>query len=365
MADVVIVGGGVVGLSLAYELARRGAEVELLERGRLGGEASWAGAGIVTPASREGAREPIDRLRAESVELTARWSHDLREETGIDNGYRPCGALEVAIEEEDRQAWKKSLKAWKAQGVPAHELEPAEAHRREPVLSAHLTGVYHLPTEAQIRNPWHLEALAAACRRRGVALREQSPVVEVLREEGKVKGLRTPWGRVEGDRYVIAAGAWAAALLEPLGLKLDAKPMRGQIALLKGPSKVLDHVVWAGHRYLVPRDEGRVLVGSTMEDAGFASYPTAAGIQGLLAFALRLAPGLADLEFEKAWAGLRPGSADGHPYLGLVPGLENLYAACGHYRAGFELAAGTALVMAQLLQGKEPAVPLDAFRVDR
>ena len=154
-------------------------------------------------------------------------------------------------------------------------------------------------------------------------------------------------------------------MLAELGVPLPVKPLRGQIVLLKGPPQRLRHVVWCGSRYLVPRDDGRILVGSTQEDVGFAPTSTAQGVQELLDFALRLAPELGSFEVERAWAGLRPASPDGLPFLGLVPGFDNLYLATGHSTAGFELSAGSALVLAQLLCGETPAVSLDAFRLDR
>jgi len=364
-SDVVIVGGGVVGLSLAYELSAHGVGSHVLEKNHLGMEASWAGAGILTPASLEGAREPIDRLRAHSVALTEEWSQALREETGIDNGYRPCGALEVAVGTEDRPAWSRSLEAWHQQGVPAQELDSKQLAEKEKALAEDLNAAYFLPTEAQIRNPWHLRALATACVQRGVDLAEQAPAHGFVVEGKRVTGVKTPSGVVSGEKFVVSSGAWAAALLNEVGLELKARPMRGQIVLLKASQPLLHHVIWAGPRYLVPRDEGRILVGSTMEDAGFASHPTAEGVRELLAFALRLAPALGSLEFEQAWAGLRPGSVDGLPYMGQVPGFENLYVSCGHYRAGFELAAGSALVMRELLLEQPLSVPLEAFRPER
>jgi glycine oxidase len=171
--------------------------------------------------------------------------------------------------------------------------------------------------------------------------------------------------RFAGDVFVAAAGAWSAALLAEAGVSLAVRPVRGQIALLRPPAPLFSHVLWRGPRYLVPRADGRVLAGATEEEAGFAAHPTAAGVDGLLHLAFDLVPALRDAPFERAWAGLRPGSADGLPYLGAAPGFDNLYIAAGHFRAGFELSAGTARVMAQLILGEEPEVPLEAFRPDR
>jgi glycine oxidase len=364
---VVIAGAGVIGLSLAYELSGRGAAVILLERGEPGREASWAGAGILTPASPAAAVEPLDRLRALSSTRIARWSGELRESTGIDNGYRRSGALELASTAEEVAALRQAADAWHAQGVTAAELAPARLAEIAPALSRDIALAYHLPDEAQIRNPRHMQALAAACRARGVLIRTASPVTAIDSRSGRVAGFTTPAGPVSGDLFVVTAGAWSAAPFASLGVDLPIRPVRGQIVLLACPAPPFRPILWEGSRYLVPRDDGRVLVGSTQEDAGFDSFPTAAGVAGLLGFAHRLVPGLAAARFERAWAGLRPAPAgdDRLPYIGAIPGHANLYVAAGHFRAGFELSAGTAVVLTELLLGETPSVPLEAFRVDR
>ncbi len=361
MPRIVILGGGVIGLSLAYELARRGLAATLVEPGELARQSSWAGAGIVTPADLAGAKAPIDRLRALSVERMHRWSHELREETGIDNGFRLCGAFEVAMDEAEVPALFAAARAWREQGVPVEDLEPSDLARLEPETPLAAVAAYRLPTEAQVRNPWHTRALATACARRGVEIRERCGTVRFCLEGGRITAARTADGEVPGELFVVAAGAWSGGLLATLGIDLATPPVRGQIALLRAPRAPLSHVVWAGPRYLVPRPDGRVLVGSTTEHVGFAPHPTAAGVRDLLAFACRLAPSLAGLEVEKLWAGLRPGSVDGLPYLGALPGHPNLFAATGHYRAGFELAAGTAVVLAELLLGEPLSLELEAF----
>ena len=365
MSKVIIVGGGVIGLSLAYELSRRSVTVVLAERGELARESSWAGAGILTPADLAGAREPMDRLRAHSLVHTAEWSSRLRSDTGIDNEYTACGALEVAIDDGDLASLEAAAGRWRQQGVLVEELSAAHRSRLEPRLSAEIAGAFRLPTEALLRNPRHSRALAAGCRRLGAELLAGREVCGLETHGTRVTAVETPQGNLAGDLFVIAAGAWSAHLLRPLGLELGGKPIRGQIALLKGEVPLVNQVVWAGPRYLVPRRDGHLLVGSTMEDAGFDTRPTAEGVRGLLELAHRLAPASAGLTFEKAWAGLRPGTSDGLPYLGAVPGTDNLFVAAGHLRSGVELAAGTAVVMTQLLLGEKPAVPLEPFRPDR
>ncbi|MEM7482082.1 MAG: glycine oxidase ThiO [Acidobacteriota bacterium] len=365
MSDVLIVGGGVVGLSIAYELSQREISVTVVERSAAGMEASWAGAGILKPASLEGAVSPMDRLRAHSLQRLAKWSPRLLAETGIDNGYRRCGGFRVALEESDVEPLRRAAERWQAEGIAVEEWDSTTRDAREPALAGDLPLVYHLPDEAQLRSPWHVRALAVACRRRGVELLTRRPVRDFRIEGARIVAADTAHGPLSADRFVVAAGAWTPELFAGLGQPIAGTPVRGQIVLLDAPAPLFQRVVWAGSRYLVPRPEGKVLVGSTQEDAGFDARPTARGVTGLLHLAARVVPALAEVPFERAWAGLRPGSPDSLPLIGPVPRYDNLFAACGHFRSGFDLSAGTARVMAELLLGEEPAVPLTAFRPDR
>jgi glycine oxidase len=172
--------------------------------------------------------------------------------------------------------------------------------------------------------------------------------------------------RLVAGRFLVAAGAWSEGLLEPLGVRPGVHPVRGQIVLLNRPSPPLAHVVMMRKQYLVPREDGRVLVGSTEEpEAGFDKWPTPAGVTELLAFVSRLAPRWSGAEVEKCWAGLRPGSPDGLPFIGPAPGWENLFVAAGHFRAGVQLSIGTAQAVVEHFTGKPTSVPLEAFALDR
>jgi glycine oxidase len=360
--EVVILGGGVIGLTTAYFLARDGVRVRLLDRGPVGREASWAGAGILPPSDWSSAHDPVDRLRALSGQLFPDLSAELRERTGIDNGYIRCGGLSFiqhvgdAVDEDE----------WSGDGVTVQTLNETEARRLEPALAPGLGAAEHLPAMAQLRNPRHLQALQKAClRTERVRIEEGVEVQELARHGDRVRGVVTRDGLVAGDTFLIAAGAWSGQLLAPIGCRARVYPVRGQIALLN-PGKVLfRHVLLWGARYLVPRQDGRVLVGSTEEYAGFAKQTTAEGIGELLLMAVTLVPALGDADVERCWAGLRPGSPDGLPFIGRVPGLDNLFVAAGHYRAGIQLSPGTALLIKELLLGQPLTMPLEAFRLER
>jgi glycine oxidase len=358
--DVAVVGGGVIGLTAAYELAKEGFTVEVLDRGPLGAEASWAGAGIIPPGNPDRAATPIDRLRALGSAGMAAFAAELRDRTGIDTGYRRCGGIEF-LHPHDRDV----LALWEAEGFPFERLN--DVTDIEPAAVGFAGDAYLLPTCAQVRNPWHLRALIAACEQVGVRLRPDTPVEGWSREGRRVTGLSLANGEtVSAGTNVLAAGAWSDPLLEPLGYQPGVHPVRGQIILFRNPQPGIGRVLMTGKRYFVPRDDGRVLVGSTEEpEAGFEKQTTPKGVADLIAFTTGAIPGWATAELEKTWAGLRPGSPDGLPFIGPVPGWDGVLVATGHFRAGVQLSLGTARVVADLVAGRPPTVPVEAFALDR
>jgi glycine oxidase len=359
-ADVLIVGGGVIGLTTAYFLATRcAAKAAVLDRGGLGREASWAGAGIIPPGRPDRADGAFDWLRAVSATLIADLSSQLFDTVGIDNGYRVSGGVEFPVEAPIDTA------LWTREGVEWAEVNGDRLRRIEPGLAPDVGPAYFLPQMAQIRNPRHLQALAAAAATRGVELRAGCQVFGFERDRNRITAVHTAEGRRVHDQYLLCAGAWTDTLLAPLGCRIDTRPIRGQIALLRTPKPAMNKIVLVGKRYLVPRHDGRVLVGSTEEDVGFDSNTTAEAIAGLLQFAVRWVPALGRASIERCWAGLRPGSYDGLPTIGRVPGFENLWVAAGHFRAGLQLSAATALVLSEALTGRPTRVSLDPFRPGR
>jgi glycine oxidase len=358
--DVLILGGGVIGLTTAWFLAEAGVGVTLVDKGDLGQQASWAGAGIISPGNLGHASTAMDQLRARSAALFPVLSRKLHEEMGIDNGYAVCGGLEF-ITSTDEDASDE----WRSEGIAFQELSGDELRRRYPYLAPGLDRAYFLPEMAQVRNPRHVRALQAVCAARGVSMCPHCPARRLVRDGSRIEAVETDEGRLTAGRYLIATGAWTDNLLEPLGLRSGIHPVRGQIALLNTGKVERLPLLLHGKRYLVPRGDGRLLAGSTEEDAGFEARTTAAAIAGLLDFAATLMPELAQAAVERCWAGLRPGSPDGKPFLGAVPGLDNLFIAAGHFRAGIQLSPATALVMKEVLLGETPTIALDDFRLDR
>jgi glycine oxidase len=360
--DVLVIGGGVIGLTTAYFLARDGASVTVLDRSAPGSEASWAGAGIIPPGNPERAATPYDRLRAVSSRAFADLSAELRERTGIDNGYRVCGGIEVFEHPAPRV-----MRLWQTEGIEFVSFDGARLRRMEPALRLTAPEIYHLPGMAQVRNPRHLKALVTACEQAGVRIEANVPVVRFRTAGNRVAAAVTETGAEQPtDRLLIASGAWSERLLSQLGLRTGISPVRGQMALFHPPAPLLTRVVCVEKRYLVPRDDGRILVGSTEEpEAGFEKRTTDPGIAQLTEFAIRLVPALADVPVEKTWAGLRPGSPDGMPFLGPIPGWQNAFVAAGHFRAGIQLSPATGRIMADLILGRLPDTLVDAFRADR
>jgi glycine oxidase len=367
MYDCLIVGGGVIGLSLAYELARHGRKVCLIDRQAPGREASWAGAGILPPANRRAAATPYDELRALSYELHADWAAALREATGIDTGYRRCGGLYLARGLGESAALRAEMDQWRRERIAVEEIAPPDIAEFEPALADVARGgtihaAYSLPGEAQLRNPRHVQALAAACQARGVAIHADAEARGLAVGGGRLRAIVTNEGELAADQFCFAAGAWTPALLAHAGLEPAVIPIRGQMVLFRAARPPFSRIVNEGPRYLVPRDDGRVLAGSTEEDVGFDCRTTPEGTAGLESFARDLVPALREAPIERSWAGLRPCALRGHPYLGRVPGLENAFVAAGHYRAGLFLSTGTAVVMSCLMRGERPPIDLAPFR---
>ena len=370
MQDCLIIGGGVIGLSLAYELVGHGLRVRVIDRGEPGREASWAGAGILPPANRATAIHPFDQLRGFSAELHPRWAERLRAETGIDTGYRRCGGIYVARSPGEAAALHGLVEQLHAEQIAVEPLSPVKMQRLEPGLmplaeSGQIRAAFWLPDESQLRNPRHLQALLASCRQRGVEIDGDVEAVSFDIADGRVRGVETNRGTLSAERICLTSGAWTQRLLERCGVANGVLPIRGQMVLFACDKPPLSRIVNEGPRYLVPRDDGRVLVGSTEEEVGFDKRTTDEAIAELVTLAHDLVPALRTASIERTWAGLRPATFDGLPYLGKIPGLENTFVAAGHFRSGLFLSPATAVVMSQLIRGEEPEIDLSPFRISR
>ena len=373
MDDVLIIGGGVVGLSLAWALGQQGRSVHVIDQGEPGREASWAGAGIIPAAKFDPAQHPSEQLRGLAAQLHPQWAEELGRLTGIDTGFRRCGGIHLArtrAEAAALAAWGQSLRE---EGIEAVQLSGDDFTAIEPglslspplPLSLSAACALHIPAESQLRNPRHLKALLAACLQAGVTITPHFAAEQFAIYDGELIGVESSAGTLRARQYCFTAGAWTGKILSQLGISVGILPIRGQIVLFRCQQPPIKRVINEGSRYLVPRDDGRVLAGSTEEEVGFDKRNTDEAIADLTAFAQCLVPALADAAIERTWAGLRPGSFDGLPYLGRLPGLSNTFVAAGHFRTGLYLSPATAMVMSQLLCGEQPQIDLAPFRVGR
>lgn len=357
MSDVIVVGGGVIGLSAAWELATHGATVKVIDQRTIGREASWAGAGMLPPGKLSGETSGEGRLRALSCELWPEWTMSLRDATGIDNGYLNCGAIEISF---DRRL-KSEADDWASAGNSVEFLTDERRRNFEPGLSPNIKDAYRLSEFCQVRNPRHLKALATACINAGVEFLEGAPVCGWRMSGDSVTHVRTAGNDHAGGQFVICSGAWSRQLTEEAGVELSVEPMRGQIVLLRCPTRPIRHVIQDGVRYLVPRADGRILIGSTEERVGFVKQNTVDGVQSLLQFAVSVVPALASAEIERTWSGLRPYSGREEPFITRLPAQENLFIAAGHFRSGLQMSPGTAVLVRQMLQGHESSIPMNPY----
>ena len=362
---ILIIGGGIIGLSVAEALSRRGLKPIVLEKGDFGREASWAGAGYLSLKSAALAGGPFLDLSLFSFRMYEPWVRLLEQESGMECEFRPGGSLEVAYGDGDAEALKKLHEDLRKAGVPAVWLSGSEARGLEPELSPEAAAAIQMPDTAQVRPPRLIHALLEILRKRGVELRDQTPVSALVTEGGKVRGVRTAREEIRGDAVVLAGGAWSGQLAERVGIHLPIKPIRGQVVMFHGQPNLVNRVLFTQQAYLVPRQDGRIYVGSTLEDVGFNKNTTLQGTEELEEGAYRAVPKLRLAQLESRWAGLRPGTPDGRPFLGPVPGVEGLVLACGHYTHGLLLAPATGLLIDQYLRGEESDVPLEAFALNR
>lgn len=358
MSDIILIGGGVIGLSIAYEMAGQGATVHVLDQGLPGSESSWAGAGMLPPAKCSPDSPVEARLRSESFALWPEWSARLREETGIDNEFFRCGGIELPPVDTD-DALSEIAEQWRGLGAAVELLTARDLSALEPNAHSEIAGAIHLPEYCQVRNPRHVKALTAGCVARRVKISAGSQVIGFQRRGSQITTVRTVSGELAAKQFVVCSGAWSKAVLAQTGVTVEVEPVRGQIVLVNSPARLLQRIIEVGPRYLVPRRDGRVLIGSTEEHVGFEKANTAEAVAELIRFGSDLVPALKTARFERCWSGLRPMSRTGLPYLSQVPDTDNLFVAAGHFRLGLTLSPITAVLMRQLLLKQPTTIPVD------
>jgi glycine oxidase len=355
--DLIVIGGGALGMISARRFAEAGRKVTLLERDRVGHGTSRAGGGIMSPLTPWNAAQPVARLATLSLPLLPGLAEALERDTGIDPLYRATGAIYLDCEEIEAAlvfARDRGMRAELLDEAKLAAIAPAAARRAGPSLL--------LPEIAQIRNPRFLDALAADLERRGVSVLEDAGEVRLAPARDRAEIDAGPHGKLRAADVVVAAGAWSAGLLAPLGVQLPVSPVRGQILWYLLPRPVLSHILMHRGRYVIPRHDGVVLVGSTVEEVGFDESTTPEAADELRAAAADMVPLLGSLAVQGQWAGLRPAAPDGVPLIGPVPGITGLWINTGHFRNGVNLAPGSAALLEALVSGAAP--PLDPAPYD-
>ena len=345
-SDVLIIGAGIIGLSSALGLLQRGAKVTLLERGVTGAESSWAGGGILSPLCPWDYSDAVTRLTMRGAALFSAWAESLRAATGIDPEYEMSGMLILAPN--DAQAAQQ----WcAAHGV---RLQDAKEMGRDALL---------MPDVAQVRNPRLVQALRKQVENLGGHIVEQCTMHELLTTENHVTGVTTSAGAFSAQSYVVAAGAWSKQVLGLHALQLDIKPMRGQMLLFKFSKPPLPHIVLQGDMYMIPRRDGHLLVGSTLEDVGFDKSTTQTAATHLRQGAAAVLPQLRDMPLAQQWAGLRPASPHNTPAIARHPHLQNLYINTGHFRYGVTMAPASVEILINAMTGESQALDVTPYQI--
>jgi glycine oxidase len=349
---VIIIGGGVIGLLTALNLAPHVAHVTLVDRSTLGQESSWAGGGIVSPL--------YPWRYSPAVTALAHWSQDfypqlgerLWGDTGIDPEVQVTGLYWLDLDDE-----VQALDWAQREGRPLSTVDVSAVYDAVPVLGPGYRRAIHMAGVANVRNPRLVKALQAALRRLpNVTLEEHCEVTGFVRDGSRIQGVRTIAGDLLADQVVLTAGAWSGELLHSLGIGLPVEPVKGQMILYRAEPGLLPSMVLAKGRYAIPRRDGHILVGSTLEHEGFDKTPTLSAFESLKLSAAELLPALGKMTPVGHWAGLRPGSPEGIPYIGPVGGHEGLWLNCGHYRNGLVLAPASCRLFADLLLERTPII---------
>ncbi|TVY00280.1 glycine oxidase ThiO [Paenibacillus cremeus] len=363
----IVIGGGVIGGAAAYDLSKAGFDVTVLDKGAFGQEASTAAAGMLGAQVETHHSGPFYELCRHSQQLYRAWTDELEQISGISAQYISEGILRAALTDEDEQELRSRL-PWIQD---AEWLDAAAMRRMEPELSPDIRGGLYLPADHQVHPVWLAKALQAALVKQGCRIREWTPAFRLLTGPGagtagrRIIGVQTSEGPLYADLTVLAAGAWSPALTEPLGLTLPMFPVKGQCISVKTAAPLIRSTVFTKGCYIVPKQDGSYIVGATQVEVGFDKHVHVQTIADLHEKAAALLPRMAEAEFVHTWAGLRPGTQDGLPFLGTLDTALGLIWATGHYRNGILLAPVTGALVKQLALGEQPLLNLNAYAPSR
>jgi glycine oxidase len=358
---ILIVGGGAIGLSIAEHLVRRGLRPTVLDRQAFASEASWASSGFLDLRVASERGPDFFGLCKLSCDIYPEWTAALHRDSGVDPEYIRSRSLDLAFNDQDGSALDDLEANLGRFGISGERLDGDEARRQEPNLSPELRRALALEHPAQVRPPRMNNALLTVLRQGGARLVENAEVLGFRTEGGEVRQVETTQGPFAAGQVVLACGPWSGIAARRLGIELPVRPIRGQALMIRSHPGYLRRILFGYNWYVVPRRDGRIFVGSTLEDVGFVKGTTPFGLQKLTRLGLQTLPGLAAAQVEKSWSGLRPGTVDGKPYLGKAPGWDNVWIASGHFTHGIVLTPVTGRLMSQALLGERTDLDLAPF----
>jgi glycine oxidase len=357
--DAVVAGGGLIGASIALELAEAGLKVGLFDAREPGREASWASAGMISPAPESPGTIPFVPISLASVALYPEFIRKVETLTGIDVGYRKDGALDAILDGNVEEELSTVIALQHGVGLRAEALTAQQAREMEPSLTEEIEAAIFRPDEASLDNRAFTDAVLKAAQGKGVQIIAGNGARALRKENGRCNGLILENGSVEAKWAIIAAGCFSARI-DGVAPYAPVFPAKGQMIALRCESVEIQHVLWMEHTYLVPRNDGRIIAGSTIERTGFDHDVTAAGVKKILSEAIKLVPGLEKARIEETWAGLRPDSPDHLPILGPTD-IDGLLIATGHFRSGILLAPITAVLTREWICSQKVSVDWERF----
>ncbi|MBI4209126.1 MAG: glycine oxidase ThiO [Deltaproteobacteria bacterium] len=363
--DVLIIGGGIIGLSIARRLAMDGVSVEIFDRQQPGMEASWAAAGMLAPQMEVEGPGPFLDLCLWSRDLYLDFVKGLQEDSGISIPYNAEGMVSIALTEEDETGLRERYAWQKRAGLPVEWLSAPAIRERVPTVTSDLRGGLFFPGHHRLDHRQIIRALLVDLQKRGVKTSWGVAAHSILVQRSKAIGVETSQGSRCVGKVVVAAGSWSSQLQYPNEeIRPKVRPIRGQVVSVEYRGAPFPYSLFSSVGYLVPRSDGQMLLGTTVEEVGYDKSTTVSGIQKILSGAMRLIPSISDCSITEAWAGLRPRSDDFLPVLG-ASSVENLYFATGHFRNGILLTPATAEILGELIRMGRSSFPIETFQMDR
>ncbi|MFD1261198.1 glycine oxidase ThiO [Entomomonas asaccharolytica] len=353
-----IIGAGIIGLLTAYKLAKEGIEVILLEKNSaVGREASWAGGGIISPLFPWRQHAAITSLVNVSQDSYLEFIAELKSLSNIDPEYYITGLYWLNLEDEQQALdWAQQYQR------PLNKVDIVEVERAVSVLGSGFTSAVYMDNIANIRNPRLVKALhSILVNMPNVQIKENCLFIDIIQQGGRVVGVHTSQQDYYGDNVVICTGAWTGSWLDTLGINLSIQPVKGQMILFKCKEDFLPTIILANERYAIPRRDGHILVGSTIEYVGYDNEPTLEAQESLRQSAVEMLPELAKAQVIQHWSGIRPAAPEGIPYIGEVPNYSGLWLNCGHFLNGFVLAPASCQLLTELMLGRQPVVDANPY----